>query len=139
MCPESICKNSRNVPFGHVFSICSLSYDLGKDKRWGYCPEDMVGIWTEWSEWTRKKVLGVECGGMTKFRSRICRVEPCKGKNFERQKQESLPKDKKCVLFIGANQKNRKIPGLSILSGFESGKVRIIANLEAQFQRHWRK
>ena len=61
----------------------------------------------------------------------------CKGVSFERQKQANRPKDKKCVLFLGADKNGERVPGLSVFSGFESGSIRIIANLEAQFKNEF--
>ena len=71
--PNPDYKGSSTPPFGASGLICSLSSNLEQDRRWGYCPSNMEGLWTQWSEWSRLKVMGIECGRVKKRRNRVCR------------------------------------------------------------------
>ena len=71
--PNSDNKGSATPPFGASGLVCSLSSNLEQDRRWGYCPSSMEGLWTQWSEWSRLKVMGIECGRVKKRRTRVCR------------------------------------------------------------------
>ena len=67
------CRNGHSPPYGASTRVCSISSNLEQDRRWGYCPQNMAGMWTQWSEWSRMKVMGIECGMVKKRRSRTCR------------------------------------------------------------------
>ena len=54
----SACKNGKQkAPSKYkANSICALSPNLSNDRRWGFCPQDMEGLWTQWTGWKRLKI-----------------------------------------------------------------------------------
>ena len=54
----SACKNGKQrAPSKYkANSICALSPNLSNDRRWGFCPQDMEGLWTQWTSWKRLKI-----------------------------------------------------------------------------------
>lgn len=54
----SACKNGKQrAPSKYKpNAICALSPNLSNDRRWGFCPRDMEGLWTQWTSWKRIKI-----------------------------------------------------------------------------------
>ena len=54
----SACKNGKQrAPSKYKSNaICALSPNLSNDRRWGFCPQDMEGLWTQWTSWKRIKI-----------------------------------------------------------------------------------